>query len=413
MSRKEIILFALMQLFFIATIFPYNDILTGIVIGGMMLCCILFNGFKEKFALLKTRRYIIWMILYFAWIFFSIFFSKDQYEGFRALDPRLPLFYFPVTIGLIKISKEFKERLFLGFAIITTLFCAICLIWSVNNYIKSGNVDYLYGDAISALADQQAIYISLLVNFSIYIFCLFIFFRSVKFKSLLVIALAFLFVASFMLASRNMLVVLYTSVIGFSIYYVFKSKKFIPGITIAVIFILGAIAVVKFFPKTLNRFTDFLYTQYDYQHEGTESNLTKETTPDQWNGANFRLAAWRCGWEIFKAHPITGVHLGDKRGKLTEKYKEKNFLFAIRTNKNVHNNYLDVLFGSGIIGFILFLTGWFVLPFRSALIGKDYLSLLMIITFAIATITEVYLDRSLGGMLFGFFIPLILTDKNT
>ncbi|MEJ0102978.1 MAG: hypothetical protein WDO19_10645 [Bacteroidota bacterium] len=44
---------------------------------------------------------------------------------------------------------------------------------------------------------------------------------------------------------------------------------------------------------------------------------------------------------------------------------------------------------------------------------KDYLSLLIIITFAIAMITEVYFDRSLGGMLFGFFIPFLLIDKKT
>src|SRR4029077_6902287 len=97
--------------------------------------------------------------------------------------------------------------------------------------------------------------------------------------------------------------------------------------------------------------------------------------------------------------PVMGVHLGDKKTKLVEKYQEKDFQFAIRTEKNLHNNYLDILVGTGIIGLFLFLTGWYILPMRRAFLFKDYLSVLIMVTFAIAMITEVYFDRSLGGML--------------
>ncbi len=413
MSRKEKILFVLIQLFFIATISHYNDIITGFITGGMMLYCVLFNSFKEKLALLKDRKYILWMISFFAWIFLSIFLSKDTYEGFRALDPRLPLLYFPLTIGLIKISKQLTERLLLGFAVITTVFCLVCLIWSINNYIKSGNVDYLYSDAITVLADQQSAYISLIANFSIYIYVWLFFFRSYRYRLLFIPAIIFLFIISYMLAGRNMMIVLYLSTFVFVIFYIFQRKKYLEGLVLVIALVIGCFAVFTFFPKTINRFKDFLYTQYEFKHEGSESNYSKATTPDQWNGTNFRLAAWHCGWELFKQYPVTGVHLGDKRSKLIEKYKEKDFQFAIRTNKNVHNNYLDILFGTGIAGLFLFLTGWLILPFRRVLVDKDYLSLLIIITFAIAMITEVYFDRSLGGMLFGFVIPFLLIDKKT
>ena len=43
--------------------------------------------------------------------------------------------------------------------------------------------------------------------------------------------------------------------------------------------------------------------------------------------------------------------------------------------------------------------------FRVQLNGK------IIATFAIAMVTEIYFDRSLGGMLFGFFIPFLLCYK--
>jgi O-antigen ligase len=94
-----------------------------------------------------------------------------------------------------------------------------------------------------------------------------------------------------------------------------------------------------------------------------------------------------------------------------DKYREKNFQFGLQTQKNVHNNYLDILYSMGIIGLSLFLVGWVVLPLLYAKKFKDWLSFLIILTFAIAWITEIYFDRSLGGMLTGFFIPFLLTDK--
>jgi O-antigen ligase len=411
MNRKEKILFILIQLFFITTISNYNDIVSGIITGGLMLCCILYNGPREKLHLLKSRRYIVWMLAFFTWIFISALLSKDLHTGFGFIDPRLPLLYFPLTIGLIQVTREYKEKLLLGFAIITTVFCLVCLAWALNNYVKTKNVDYLYNDALTILSGQQSIYISLLVNFSIYIYAWFIFFKNYKYKPLLVSALLFLFVIIYMLASRNLMLVLYLSVIGFTGHYILKRKKYLEGATLVLAMVIAGFLVFNFFPKTINRFTDILYTKFDYRHDASESHYSSETTPDQWNGANFRMAAWPCGWELFKQSPVTGVHLGDKKAKLIEKYKEKGFQFAIRTNKNLHNNYLDILVGTGMIGLLLFLTGWIILPVRRAALFKDYLSVLVMLTFATAMITEVYFDRSLGGILFGFFIPFLLIDK--
>ena len=64
-----------------------------------------------------------------------------------------------------------------------------------------------------------------------------------------------------------------------------------------------------------------------------------------------------------------------------------------------------------LIGLALFLMGWLILPFIYAKRSEDWLSVVIILTFAIAWITEIYFDRSLGGMLTGFFIPFLLTDK--
>jgi O-antigen ligase len=411
MSIKEKILFALLQVFFIATIVPYNNVLTGFITGGMMLSCVLFNSFGEKYKLLKERKYIIWMILFFAWNFISLFLSKDIRNGFAELDPRLPFLYFPLTIGLIKLNKEFKERILIGFVLIVTAFCIVSLLRGIYYYNKTGSPDSIYSDGLVFYADRSAIYIAVLVNFSIYIISKIIFFKNYKLKWLFVLLLFFLLIMDFLLASRNMLFVLSAVIIGFLTHYIIKRKQYLVGLTLLVSISIFSFAAIQLFPKTLNRFTDFGFTDYEFSHEGSESNYSKPTTADQWNGANFRLAAWKCGWELFKEHPVIGVRLGDKKARLVEKYKEKNFQFVIKDYKNVHNNYLDILFGTGIIGLLLFLIGWLILPLRTCFKSKDYLSVLIIGTYAIATITEVYFDRSFGGMMFGFFIPFLLNDK--
>ena len=76
--------------------------------------------------------------------------------------------------------------------------------------------------------------------------------------------------------------------------------------------IIMGFLVFKFFPKTINRFRELAYTQFNFQSQAKESHYAGELSPDQWNGANFRLAAWQCGWLLFKEHPLTGVDLGDK-----------------------------------------------------------------------------------------------------
>jgi O-antigen ligase len=207
------------------------------------------------------------------------------------------------------------------------------------------------------------------------------------------------------------MLVLYAFTAVFTLYYVFKQKKYLEGATLIMGLLIGGFLVIKFFPKTINRFKELTYTKFDYRQTGPESHYNMAVDTGQWNGANTRLAVWQCGWELFRQHPFFGIPIGDKKEKLMEIYKKKDFQFAIHTQKNLHNNYLDILVSLGIIGLILFLVSWIILPIRLAWQYRDGLAVLIILTFAIAMITENYFDRSLGGMLFGFFIPFLLSDK--
>jgi len=168
---------------------------------------------------------------------------------------------------------------------------------------------------------------------------------------------------------------------------------------------------IKFFPKTLNRFRELEYPTYNFTSEAAESHYNGHLTPDQWNGANIRLAIWKCGWQIAQRHWFTGVQLGDKRARLMETYRDNGFDFAIRNHRNMHNNYLDILCCFGVIGLLIFLAGYVVIPLTKAVQAADWLGTAILLTFAVSMIVESDFDRSLGCLLAGFFFCFVAGYK--
>ena len=409
MTRKEKILFILI-LFFLTTLFlPWLKLVNIVAVSCLALYAFFFyNSPEEKWRLFKERKYLQWMVLFFVIIVVSVFLSVNSQKALRYLDPRLPLIYFPLSIGVLELTREFTRSVLLAFAWLTCLIMLLCLGSAIYHSDFFRRPEFLYNDSLTEILKQQSIYISLLVNFSIYIFVWYIINRKERSRNWMIVAVVFLFVMSYLLASRNQMLVLYAFTVGFGFYYIFKRKKFLTGVSLIAGLVICVFMVFLFFPKTVNRYRELMYTQFNYQSMGKESHYNMEVTKDQWNGANFRMAAWRCGWELFLAHPVAGVGIGDKKDVLMGKYREKNFQFGIQTQKNVHNNYLDILYSMGIVGLILFIAAWVVFPLIEVTSQKNRLGMLIILTFVCAWITEVYFDRSLGGMLTGFFIPFLL-----
>jgi O-antigen ligase len=370
-----------------------------------------YSPVKEKWQLLKERRYLQAMLLFFAWIIVSVLLSENFNKGLRFLDSRLALFYFPLCLGTLHLRKTFRDKVLLGCAVLTTIMSLVCIGYGLQRSQFFQHPEFLYNDALTEVLGQQSIYIALLVNIAIYIFTYYLLFQKPIYRSLMILAVVFLLGTSYLLASRIMMGTLLAVLLSFCLYYIFACKKYLQGLSLLLCLLLGGFMIFKLFPQTLNRFKELTYTKYDYQSMGKESHYNMQVDATQWNGANFRRAAWACGWQLFKQHPVIGVGIGDKKIELFKVYEQKHFQFAIRTNKNVHSNYLDILYSLGLVGFALFLAGWILLPIARALKYGDGLAVLIMLTFAAAWITEIYFDRNLGGMLTGFIIPLLLTDK--
>ena len=94
-----------------------------------------------------------------------------------------------------------------------------------------------------------------------------------------------------------------------------------------------------------------------------------------------------------------------------EVYAEKKFDFAYNSRRNMHNNYLDIMESFGFTGLVIFALGFLLIPLFKCIKTKDFFGLLVIGAFMLSFIPETYFDRSMGNMMFAFFISFIVSYR--
>lgn len=414
-SKKEKWLYALLACFFTTLYFRSMPVINNIFIGAIFLYSFYFNAISEKLRLFRQRPEIKGILFFYALNVLSALFSKNVPEGFSWLQIRLPLLLFPIGIGLIYINETLKDRILYFYICATTAAAAVCLAWALAVYSKTHDAGFLYNDSLSDAIGKQSIYFAMMINIAVFGLLYLLFKKSflVEKRLPVFITILFLLLIHFLLASRAAIIILYTGIVVYTVYFfiVIRKRRILHIAGLLVAFLIIVLALFAVFPKTLNRFREIKYTQFTFNSHAAESHYNMQLTPEQWNGTNVRLAIWTCGWAIAKHHFITGVNLGDKQAALVKMYREKHFDFGIHTNKNMHNTYLDVLCSLGIVGLWFFLAGFCIVPLIKCASFKDGMGLFVIIAFGLSMITETYPDRSIGCVLFAFFLSFIVSYR--
>jgi O-antigen ligase len=410
---KEKIVYFLVALFFITLFLPDMPVLNNIAVGAILLHSFFYNSIAEKRQLFRQRKEIGFMLLFYLLHIVSALLSVNKQEAMNMLVLRLPLLLFPLSLGLLDIRPALKDRMLLGFAVITTLTALVCLGWAFGRYCVSHEAAWLYDDSLTTAIRRQSIYFALVVNLALFSFTYLLLKPSIALRRRWLAwgSICFLLVFQFMLASRIAIIILCLSLFAIIAIYLIRKRKFLEGAILAMGMLIGGAILMKTFPKTVNRFKELKYRNYTYKSHAIESHYNMDLTADQWNGANIRLAIWKCGWELAKKNWLAGVQLGDKQDKLMEVYRARNFDFATATRRNMHNNYLDILCCFGIIGLTLFFAGYLLIPLITCFKYGDGLGIFILLAFAGSMITETYFDRSIGCLLTGFFLSFVSACK--
>jgi O-antigen ligase len=279
----------------------------------------------------------------------------------------------------------------------------------MHRYGQSHDTGDLYDDSLTVVTHMQSIYYAMIVNLALFSYIYLLRKKSfaIEYIGLAYLSFLFLLVFHFMLASRIAILLLYSVFLVAGILYIVRKKKFLLGGAMIAGLVVAALVLPRLFPKTMNRFNELHYPGYRFNNHGVESHYNMDLTADQWNGANIRLAVWKCAEDLVRKYWLTGAQIGDKQDRLVDAYRSRQFDFAVETHRNMHNNYLDVFCTFGIIGFGVFLLGYLVIPLRKAARRKDMFGVVVLIAFAASLIPETYMDRSIGCLLLGFFLSWV------
>jgi len=410
-TRRENIFATLLSLFFISLYLPDMPVVINIVIAAIFLFCFSIGSLRTRVYYLIHRPALMLMLLFCALQVFSAALSADRHEALAMLVKRSPLAIFPLSLGSILISTSFRRRMLLVYAAVTTLAALFCLGWSVCRAWRLHDTQWLYDDSLTVVIDRQSSYVAWMVTMAIfcYVDALGMPGLNRNGKVTIYMGMGFLLFFHYLLASRAALIFLFLVGMAYMVYRL-RSRgdklRFLARVAAGVV--LYAAAAIAF-PKTLHRFRELQYTDYDFQSRGRESHYNMPVTKDQWNGANTRLAIWTCGLAVARRHWLAGVPLGDKEAVLLAEYRARGFAFAYQDKhkRDPHNSYLDVLINTGIPGVLLFVLAFVILPLTMAIERKDVLAIAIIAAVATAMLSETWLDRQLGCILLGFWLSLL------
>jgi O-antigen ligase len=175
-------------------------------------------------------------------------------------------------------------------------------------------------------------------------------------------------------------------------------------------FLLAVVGLTILFPKVLKRFGSITHFEYRFDNTNPINHFNGEIKAENWNGLNTRLALWTCARDVIKEKPILGTGIGDVQDDLVKAYKEKNFIFALESNYNSHNQYLDVLLSNGALGLFVFLS-FLIYVIQYARQTKNWLLLTILFVFLMSFFTENILNRNQGVVLFSLFIFLLMSNS--
>lgn len=410
---KESLFFA--ALILVAVTLPVSNLLVNTISIWLMIAAWLISSpINEKIRFLRSNKLI--------WLFGSLFFMYFIgliYGNFKLglfeIEKRLSLLIFPLVLGTApKInSKQFKIVL-LSFAMSCIMISLLCLIdtfyrnysqgivfftdkfYTINSLgiTSTFNNSWLFSyESLTKKYGFHPSYFSIYTIFSIFIF-LYVLLKNEnlnKFiKVCLVLAILYLLIFNFFLASRIGIASLFILLISSMLFYTYKKRKLILGAIITLLFIFSISLLLQLFTPIKEKFIGLM-------------DFDKTTTG--YTGTNVRLDLWKSALTVIKGDMLIGVGTGDLQPALQKVYESENLATPHLSRYNPHNQFLDIAATLGVLGLLIFLLCLFY-PIYLSYKTKNYLYIIFILLFIFISFVECPLAVQKGVVWYGFFNSL-------
>lgn len=384
------------------------------VISNILMALILILSFfspsdHTKWQRILKNKISVGIIIFYLYQVLSVALSANMKSGVAILMLRLPLLILPLAFCFIDFEKRTWNKIVLFFAIATTIASIIGFAFGVYLSIKENDSGNLYNDNISDFIGKQAVYFALYVGVAIMVFVIQLKEQPPiiqRYRFWVYSAVVWLLFITFMLASRTAMIGLLFILIIYILKSSIERKKIMEAALLVFCILIGSVIISKIFPKILNKFKGTTEITFQFDNKNVENHFNAEYDETKWNGTNTRAAIWTCAIDVWKAQPVMGTGLGDRDDELMGKYKVNKFWYGLGSEKNTHNQYLDILMSMGVIGLFVFLITFFIYPFKMFFKQKQFFSITVYLLLAICFLTETMLARYQGLVFISFIMPL-------
>lgn len=379
---------------FLFPLAPFLQSMSAIVLGIYILL-VLFKGPQNR----KRAPYFLFFLCPMIVYLMSLLWAPDPQEAQSFIFRSLPLLLFP--IGFYLVSDKWKsgsqKRLSTAYVNAAVLACIIALALAIYRYTAGdqNSAEFFYYPLAEGLSFHPT-YLSLLVLTALLL--LGYYWNTFTLKGALIRG-CFLVLILLLLQTRMALLLL----LGLGLLVALRHKQK-AWIFAGLLLVAGGIALGA-------KFQGRLLDQSEVDPQGLENTIGSTNE----NGLNQRLWLWKTALEYSSEKPILGYglraqrvlfkHMVHRDLLISEPSRPKRRAFLVNAQKNLHNQYLQVFFDSGLVGVILFLTGLGFLVFRAVPAKKLVYNAAGLIFLAMMC-TENLLDRQTGIYFFSMMLPV-------
>ena len=366
-----------------------------IIIGLITSILLIIKNKKSTFSKTQLTWFFTCSSIYLIYII-SCFFHPFNNEVSFALEKKISLLVFPLILILNPndISKKQFHHVLLGFSLCTLLITlttniAILITGLPEKYILYNDFSFSYRNYFEDISRIHPTYISIFLGFSAILFLNFSL-KKDRFKSLYFIAALICFISLIPLAAKMPILAF---IIALTTYLykqpqIWKKSKYFFFTLVIGLCIAGAtIPALKIrINETIN----------------SELMLPQE---NEFNSVNVRAGIFGCSIELIKKHFIFGLGPGQIQAQLNSCYSNYNTTAFNNHTYNTHNEYFNIILGTGILGLVSFIVLLSLLIKHSYQLNNPlFLAFLLIVVLCFTT--ENILDRQAGVVFFSFFSAL-------
>lgn len=351
-----------------------------------------------------SRQNLKWLIplgsFYVFYLIHALLVGYNE-DSFHTLERKFSLLIIPLGFFLIRrpISKKEFHWILRAFQWSTFFLCIYIVLRIIQDYpfplsgIKNISFSYYFRTIVEEISGIHPTYLSILLLFSVFLTINKLIGKSFRF-SILELTVSFLQILllsaiCLLLAAKGPIIFF---IISLAITFFFRSFKN------ALIFLIGSIIItciaIWTVPSISQRFKELISDQ-------------KDNTEEIINSTDIRKGIYNCSRQLLKEHWLLGAGISNTQLELNECYQQYEDPVFLKSSFNTHNQYTDILIGTGVIGLLLLVMMVFY-PFHHIL-NKKYMILIFFKFFMILCfMTENVLSRQYGVIFFSFFNVLFV-----